>query len=375
MRLSRFDPRLRHVDEAGCITHFAGVKINSGKGIEWISVDDLPGDPPYAELLKATDREYMEHFRNDWANTWRIANIPTEPSNAALFINPSTGGPVGKFLLSLIEYPRYSDSFYAVYVGGVRFTGPLTPNDSLKLTADESVDCAGDGGAFDHCTRQFGLCIKELGKRFNCATLAMNAIGRLGELVTCLASLSEPNPDSFDGILIKHDALADALHALSLAIARCADAKPTSPTPADTASKPHKSHRLRTKGCTNREIAALFNSKAAPLVARIDKEKNKPVYELKRGGGGGVLYVGKCSARTIRDWIKNYPDVNHSEPRCGFHAGMLTDPEALKRAVELWGKYCYNYAKAFFQWRQIHKSAPRSQFRYKPQTIIHNNNL
>ena len=57
MRLSRFDPRLRHVDEAGCITHFAGVKINSGKGIEWISVDDLPGDPPYAELLKAADRE------------------------------------------------------------------------------------------------------------------------------------------------------------------------------------------------------------------------------------------------------------------------------------------------------------------------------
>ena len=83
MRLCKFDPRLRHVDEAGCITHFAGVKIDSAKGIEWISVDDLPGDPPYVELLKATDREYMEHFRNDWANTWRIANIPPPPTTAS----------------------------------------------------------------------------------------------------------------------------------------------------------------------------------------------------------------------------------------------------------------------------------------------------
>lgn len=375
MRLPRFEPRLRHVDEAGNITHFAGDKIGSNKGMAWISVDELPGDPPYAELLKAEDREYMERFRNTWANAWRLETMPTDPTSAALIINPATGGKAGQFLLDLIEYPRYSDSFMTVYVGGVRFTGPLAPNDSLGLNETERTDCAGDGGAFDHCTRLFGLYLEELGRRFSCAAHAMNAIGRLGELVTCLANLSEPNPKSLDETLDKHDALADALHTLSLAVARCADTKSAIPASTSPTRAAHKSHRLRAKGYTNLKIASLFNAKAVSLVAKIDNETKKPIFERKRGGGGGIFSVGECKPRTIRDWIRNYPDADHAEPKSGFHAGMLTDPEAIKRAVELWGKYWQCYAAAFYKWRQIHKTAPRHQFRYEPQTIVHMNNI
>ena len=141
-------------------------------------------------------------------------------------------------------------------------------------------------------------------------------------------------------------------------------------------NKGRKFHRPRAKECSDEKLAALFNQEAVPLARKRDPETHKIIlYENKRGGGGGVLYVGGCSQRTIRSWIKKYPSVQQAEPKSGFHADMLCDPEAVVRAAKRWGAYWRAYAEAFYGWRQIHRDAPYTQFRYKDHTVSHVENI
>ena len=141
-------------------------------------------------------------------------------------------------------------------------------------------------------------------------------------------------------------------------------------------NKGRKFHRPRAKECSDEKLAALFNQEAVPLARKRDPETHKIIlYESKRGGGGGVLYVGGCSQRTIRSWIKKYPSVQQAEPKSGFHADMLCDPEAVVRAAKRWGAHWRAYAEAFYDWRQIHRDAPYTQFRYKDHTVSHVENI
>lgn len=141
-------------------------------------------------------------------------------------------------------------------------------------------------------------------------------------------------------------------------------------------NKGRKFHRPRAKECSDEKLAALFNQEAVPLARKRDPETHKIIlYESKRGGGGGVLYVGGCSQRTIRSWIKKYPSVQQAEPKSGFHADMLCDPEAVVRAAKRWGAYWRAHAEAFYGWRQIHRDAPYTQFRYKDHAVSHVENI
>lgn len=141
-------------------------------------------------------------------------------------------------------------------------------------------------------------------------------------------------------------------------------------------NKGKKSHRPRAKECTDEKIAALFNQESVPLVRKCDPETQRVIlYENKRGGGGDILYVGGCSPRTIRSWIKKYPSAQQAEPKSGFHAEMLCNPEAIALAAKKWGEFWRAYAKAFYNWRQIHRDAPSSQFRYKTHTVSHVENI
>ena len=141
-------------------------------------------------------------------------------------------------------------------------------------------------------------------------------------------------------------------------------------------SKGKKFHRPRAKECSDEKLAALFNQEAVPLAKKRDPKTHKVIlFESKRGGGGGIHYVGGCSQRTIRSWIKKYPSVQQAEPKSGFHADMLCDPEAVARAAKRWGAYWRAYAEAFYDWRQIHRDAPYTQFRYKTHTVSHVENI
>ena len=145
-----------------------------------------------------------------------------------------------------------------------------------------------------------------------------------------------------------------------------------------------RTNRERAKGLTDKVIAQLFNQKAVPLIVEYREEEvvetrtqrvkkqRCTVYEKRRGGNkNGIYAVGECSERTVRDWIKKYPDEHSAEPHSGFHAGMLLDRRAIEQAAERWGEYWRGYAKAFFDWRQGNRFAPRSQFRYTPEKTVH----
>lgn len=133
--------------------------------------------------------------------------------------------------------------------------------------------------------------------------------------------------------------------------------------------KHHRKHRPRT--LSDHEIAAKFNAYSIELVCGTTQD-GRPIYEKTRGGSGsGRCRVGTCSISTIKNWIKKYPDRSHAEPRSGFHAGMLTDKNAIDAAAKCWGDYWQGYAKAFFEWRITHNHTPRNQFRYNSnQTIL-----
>lgn len=145
----------------------------------------------------------------------------------------------------------------------------------------------------------------------------------------------------------------------------------TPPTPThNTSPQPHpKRHRPRTM--SNREIAAKFNTCSIKLICRKGHD-GEVVYEKSKGGvKSGVCEVGTCSISTIKSWIRKYPDRSHAEPISGFHAGMLTDENAIDAAAKRWGDYWQEYAKSFFEWRKTHHHTPRNQFRYNSnQTIL-----
>lgn len=133
---------------------------------------------------------------------------------------------------------------------------------------------------------------------------------------------------------------------------------------------PSGNRRERAKGLTDEWIAGEFNRHSVPLIKAIGGG-GKPIYEKKRGGGGGTYSVGSCSPRSVRGWLKKYPDANTAEPISGFHAEMLTDEKAIKAAAERWGRYYADYAKAFFEWRKRNKFALRKDFRYTPNPTVH----
>ena len=166
----------------------------------------------------------MERFRDKWTKAWKLENIPDDPTLASLQINPFTMGPMHDYLLDLIEYPHYTDQRSTVYVGGVKFTGPLAVNNELDLNDSELASCNGNRGAFDFCNQAFSQYITEIGIRFNCIPASTDAFGRFCELIRQFTDIAGPTREELDSILDIHDKLSESLHAFSIAVSS-ADAK------------------------------------------------------------------------------------------------------------------------------------------------------
>ena len=161
-----------------------------------------------------------------------------------------------------------------------------------------------------------------------------------------------------------------------------------------------KPSRERAPGMDDKTVAGMFNAKAQPLVRRVIKNNGDEkgeytaavkesrdkgekggmieayggycIYEPKRGGDrSGYVTYGNLSVAGFRKWLKRHPDQSKRQPDCGFHAGMLADPAALKTCADIWGKHCTEYARQFYEWRQIHRKAPKGQFRFKASQTVH----
>jgi len=166
------------------------------------------------------------------------------------------------------------------------------------------------------------------------------------------------------------------------------------------AQKGTKPRRERAPGMADKTVASMFNNQAQPLVRRVIKNNGDEkceysaavkesrdkgekggmidayggycIYEPKRGGDrSGYATYGNLSVDGFRKWLKTYPNAHNRHPYCGFHAGMLADPAALKTCADIWGKHCIEYARQFYEWRKIHRTAPRSQFRFKVSQTVH----
>ena len=293
MGLAQFNPFILRVDDKGNITHVVGVPTGP-EPPRWVTVTECKNIPDRPKCTKKEAREYMEHFRDKWALHWRNTDSQFDPATAAIANSPSSGGEVGPFLLALIQYPLFVSPDGTGYIGGTRFTGPLKPNRNLGLSKEDLADCNGDGGAFDYAVRQFGNHILGLGKRYHCTGEAINAIGRLGELVKWLGDFSGITPTVFNETLDRHDALADALQAMCIAIAKQAD----NPALAQGDAHPPPPDVSREKFI--RALRRSLSSKHTPSRSKISDTKTLSTLARSTIYKAWIAFA-KCKAQTLRN--------------------------------------------------------------------------
>ena len=150
------------------------------------------------------------------------------------------------------------------------------------------------------------------------------------------------------------------------------EAKNEAAKAASNTEKTKRKNRERAKGVTNKWIASVFDEYKLPLV-RGRKKDGKLVYEKNQNGT--IYYVGRCSTRTVEQWLIDHPNEGDRHPISGFHAGMLKNQNAIKKSAENWGNYYNDYVQDFFEWRKTNQNARREDFRYKPHKTEHRNNL
>ena len=337
---------------------------------------DLFGEPQIKENI----RKDLEGFRDIWVHYWSYPlPTPFDPGfEAETNLNPLTLSLAKRFADAIASYPRILLPSGFVQLGGVQFVGPLRPPMGKPYIARTIPTEEANRGAIDFAMSLFKEHIRNVGQRCDCTCEAIEVMGRFDTLIAWLEDANGIDDSDIASLIGLSDLLEDALHAMSIAVAKSATTRPaSSPTSPQTdhhsSQGHHNSHRDRLPKLTDQAIANMFSAKSTAYIKGINCETKAPIYETKRGGGTRI--IGKCSARTIRDWLKKHPDANHSEPRSGFHAGMLTDKVALEKAVTNWGRYCLAVAKQFFEWRKTHSATPFSQFRAKFAQIEHWNNL
>lgn len=217
-------------------------------------------------------------------------------------------------------------------------------------------------------------------------------IARLEEIISGTAATKQP---PVEAVLVGEQAetLADIGHNAEIAAARTLKEQ--------NAQTGTKQRRERAPGMNDKTVASMFNAKAQPLVRKVIKNNGDEkgeytaavkesrdkgekggmidayggycIYEPKRGGDrSGYATYGTLSVAGLRKWLKTYPNALNRNPYCGFHADMLADPAALETCADIWGKHCLEYARRFYEWRKIHRTAPRSQFRFNAiQKTVH----
>ena len=331
---------------------------------------DLFGEPQIKENI----RDALEGFRDIWLSYWALPlPTPFDPSfEAETNLNPLTQSLAKRFANDIVSYPRLLLPSGFVQLGGVQFVGPLRPPKDRPYTARMAPADEANRGAIDLAISLFKEHVRNVGQRCACTCEAIEVMGRFDTLIAWLEDANGFDDSAIANLIDLSNLLDDALHAMSIAVAKTADhaSPPPSPLPRDNTHVTYKkSQRDRAKGCSDLEIAAQFHSKCVRLIRKFDKETGRPIYEPRRGTS--QYLVGTCCERTVRNWIKHHPTEKMPEPISGFHAGMLTDPIAIENATNRWGKYWAGYARAFTKWREIHVSAPANQFRYKPAKILH----
>lgn len=227
MSITRFDPHIYKVDASGRITHFSGYREDDpSQTWNWYPVCDILENEYSVPSIMAKTHRLLEGFRDEWVVRWPLTEAQkseaTNPAKDSLLINPFTGNAIGRYMLNLIEYPKFIGPHNTVHVGGVQFVGTLkATKDSKQIPKNVFKECSNaPGGAFDYANQHLAIRLEWIGQRYGCPVLAMNAIGRLGALIRCILDVASLAEGDFQNLLGLYDDLAKALHALSMAVAK-----------------------------------------------------------------------------------------------------------------------------------------------------------